>query len=97
MQLHQNMLDQTIGIIKNSNNKKLLWNFVHGIFEGDGYVAGGTKRTGLGIACNIDNYQFIQDILNKLGIQYNTVTSENDRSLSNGVKVQFGLDRKSVV
>ncbi|OLS24794.1 MAG: hypothetical protein HeimC2_20990 [Candidatus Heimdallarchaeota archaeon LC_2] len=91
MQFHQKMLDQTMEIISNSNDRKLLWDFVHGILEGDGYVAGGAERLGLGISCNIDNYEFIQDILDKLGIQFRTDTFDSDSGRSNGVQIQFGL------
>ncbi|MCE7736138.1 MAG: hypothetical protein GPJ54_14745 [Candidatus Heimdallarchaeota archaeon] len=91
MQFHQKMLDQTMEIIGDSNDKKLLWNFVHGILEGDGYVAGGAKRLGLGISCNIDNYEFIQNILDKLGIQFRTDTFDSDSGRSDGVQIQFGL------
>lgn len=91
MQLHQKMLDKTMKIIEDSHDRVILWKFVHGILEGDGYVAGGANRFGLGISCNIDNYEFIQRILDKLGVQYRTDTNKVDRGISNGIEIQFGL------
>ncbi len=91
MQFHQAMLDQTINILNASNDKELLWKFVHGVLEGDGYVAGGSERFGLGISCNVDNYEFIQQILDKFEIQYRTDKFPLDSGLSDGVKIEFGL------
>lgn len=89
MQFHQKMLDQTMKIISNSKNSILLWNFVHGVFEGDGYVAGGTNRFGLGIACNLENYKFIQSIFDKLEIKYSTDMSRVNKGDSRAVGINF--------
>lgn len=91
MQFHQEILGQTMKVLNASNDKELLWKFVHGVLEGDGYVAGGAERFGLGISCNIDNYELIQGILETLGLQYRTDTFDSDSGRSNGVQIQFGL------
>lgn len=90
LQFHVNIMNLIVKYIKDNNNRILMWSFLFGIMEGDGYVSGGKEGFGLGIATSKDDI-IIRESLNKLQINYSVDSSRTNDGVSLGIQISFGL------
>lgn len=91
LDLHHKLMSKIGDELNHSNNKNLIWQFLFGVLEGDGFVSGGKSRFGVGFSCNIHNKNEIINYLNKLNIHTHYDDSKVTNNISNGFQVYFSL------
>ena len=92
LKLHLRIHNKILDHLKNEMKLQQLWLFLFGVLEGDGYVAGGKNRFGIGFATNIDD-NIISEFLNKLKIKYTIDDSRIKKGLGKGLQIRIYLNQ----
>jgi len=90
--LHLRILNKILDHLRNEIRAQQLWLFLFGVLEGDGYVAGGKNRFGIGFATTIED-RIIRDLLNKLKINYTIDDSRYKNGLGKGLQIRIWLNQ----
>lgn len=91
MILHGNLLNHITDLMVRGIRKSLIWDFLFGGFEGDGFVSGGTERVGLGIATSVDHAQFFRKLFDFTNLKYSYDDHPVRKGISKGVKFSIFL------
>ena len=90
MEIHLRILSEVVEVVKHNVNDEYNWQFLFGILEGDGYVAGGKDGFGIGFSTHLSD-KVIENALIRLGINYRVDRSRVKDGTYSGITFEFGL------
>jgi hypothetical protein len=90
LHLHMRLMEKILSYLRNTISTEAMWDFLFGILEGDGSVAGGQSRFGIGFACHKDD-EMIRQLLDILQVKYSLDSSRVKRKEGSGIYVYFWL------